>query len=83
MAEIKSSSWTRVDRYTHLEHPMKMKWQTLHYTSSSRAMQQNMSAPSLIKWTRLDCNDSYSSISFEPLIKDEVIHRACECPIFP
>ena len=39
--------------------------------SSSCATWQNLSAPSLTERTRLDGNDSHSSISFEPLIEDE------------
>ena len=43
--------------------------------SSSRASWQNIGGPSLIQRPRLDCNDSHSCVSSEPLIKDQTLHR--------
>ena len=70
MAKIKSNLLTPADMCTHREHPMKIKRQALHDISSSHVMCQNLSAPSSIKQTRLNGNDSHPKISSESLIED-------------
>ena len=60
-----------MDMWTHLECSMKIKRQILSNASSSRAMWQNLCAPSSIERKQLNGNDSHPSVSSKPLIEDD------------
>ena len=66
-----------MDTWMYLEHSMKSKHQTL-YDASSRATWLNLSAPSWIKQTRLNGDDSHPRISSKLLIEDEEANRMVE-----
>ena len=69
-AVIKCTQWTSRDVWQHLSHTMKIERCALRDTSSSHTMWQNLNAPS-IRQMGLNRDNLYSSISSEPLIKDE------------
>ena len=49
--------------------------QMLYNALSSHATWRNLSAPSLLKRTRLNGDDLHPCISFEPMVEDEESHR--------
>ena len=69
--EVKCTQWTSWDTWQHLRRPVNIERRALHNASSSRTTWLYLNTPFLIGETQLKGIDSHSSVTSEPLIKDE------------